>query len=93
MLTEGEQEIIRAQKVALCVGNPTQLWETYAVMGDLKQAQDITDGARQAYRNALDVIEKVIVGLNNNSRKVVFMESQKVTEIRQMAQMNIKKGT
>jgi hypothetical protein len=39
--------------------NPTQLWKTYAVLGDLLQSQVRPDDAHRAYGDAYSVIEEV----------------------------------
>ena len=80
---ESEQDLSTAVKLALRVGNPTQLWKTYEVMGDLRQTQKRTDDAIRAYQNALDIIQGVAAGLKDLSIRNVFMESDRVRSIRQ----------
>ena len=85
MLAEAGQELSSALKVALRVGNPTQLWKTSAVMGDLRQTQERPNDACRAYGDALAVIEKVAAGLTNKTLRDIFMGSHHVQEIRQKA--------
>jgi tetratricopeptide (TPR) repeat protein len=85
MLAEAGQELSSALKVALRVGNPTQLWKTYAVMGDLRQTQERPNDACRAYGDALAVIEEVAAGLKNKTLRDIFTESHRVQEIRQKA--------
>jgi tetratricopeptide (TPR) repeat protein len=82
MLTEAEQKLSSALTVALRVGNPTQLWKTHAVIGDLKQAQKRPINACQAYADAFAVIEEVAAGLKAKTLKDMFIESHYVQEIR-----------
>ena len=89
-LAEAEQELSRALKVALRVGNPTQLWKTYAVWGDLRQNQQRPSDADHAYADALAIIGDVATALKNKSLKDVFLESHHVKEIRQKAEREIK---
>jgi tetratricopeptide (TPR) repeat protein len=91
-LAEAEQEISIALEVAQRVGNPTQLWKTYATLGDLLQAQGRPDKARRAYGDALSVIEKVAAGLKNKSLRDTFMSSHFVVEIRHKAQSDQGRG-
>jgi class 3 adenylate cyclase/tetratricopeptide (TPR) repeat protein len=82
-LAEAQQEISIALKIAHRVGNPTQLWKTYAVIGNLRQAQVRSDEARRTYSDAYSTIENVAASLQNQSRKDTFMSSPLVREIRQ----------
>ena len=82
MLSETEHELSNALKVALQVGNPPQLWKTYAVMGDLRQAQDRPNDANRAYADAYKVVEEVAAELKNRTLRDMFMRSQFVREIR-----------
>jgi len=91
LIAEAEQELSSALKVALRVGNPTQLWKTYAVMGDLKQTQERPNDAWRAYGDALAVIEEVAAGLKKRKLRDIFMGSQPVLEIRQKAQRERRK--
>jgi class 3 adenylate cyclase/tetratricopeptide (TPR) repeat protein len=85
-LAEAEREISIALEIAHGVGNPTQLWKTYSVFGNLRQAQGRTDEARRAYGDAHSTIDKMAASLQNQSRKDTFMSSHLVQEIRQKLQ-------
>jgi tetratricopeptide (TPR) repeat protein len=85
-LEEAEQELSIALEVAQRIGNPPQLWKTYAVLGDLLQQQDQPDDAQKAYGDAFAVIEGVAAGLKNQSLRDTFMNSQHVQEIAEKAQ-------
>jgi class 3 adenylate cyclase/tetratricopeptide (TPR) repeat protein len=83
---EAEDALRQALIIAQAIGNPTQLWKTYAVLGDLLQAQRRPDDARQAYSDAVSVIEEVASGLKDKSLRDTFMSSHHVQEIRHKAQ-------
>ena len=69
-------------EIAKGIGNPPQLWKTYVALGDLRQAQGQPEDARQAYRDALSVIDGVAVGLEDESLRETFLTSEHVQEIR-----------
>jgi len=81
-LAEAEKEMATALQIAREIGNPPQLWKTYAALGDLRQAQGQTDDARHAYRDALSVIDGVAAGLEDESLKETFLSSNHVQDIR-----------
>jgi class 3 adenylate cyclase/tetratricopeptide (TPR) repeat protein len=90
-LEEANQELSIAIEIAKRVGNPPQLWKTYAVMGVLRQTQERPNDACQAYGDALAVIEEVAAGLKNKTLRDKFMRSNHVQEMRQKAQKERRK--
>ncbi len=84
-LVEVEKELAAALKIAEDIGNPPQLWKTHAALGDLRQAQGKPDDARQAYRDALSVIDGVAAGLEDESLRETFLGSDHVQGIRRAA--------
>ena len=86
MLKEAELELSSASKIALEVGNPTQLWKTYATIGDLMKAWERPIEAYRSYEKALAVIAEVAAELENMTRRDVFTGSQHVEAIRQKAE-------
>ncbi len=84
-LAEAEKELAAALKVAKEIGNPPQLWKTHVALGDLRKAQEKPDDARQAYRDALSVIEGVAAGLEDESLRETFLGSDHVQGIRRSA--------
>jgi tetratricopeptide (TPR) repeat protein len=81
-LPEAEQELAAALEIAKEIGNPPQLWKTHAALGDLRQAQGRPEEARQAYREALSVIDGVAAGLEDESLRETFLTSEHVEGIR-----------
>jgi tetratricopeptide (TPR) repeat protein len=86
-LEEAEGEIKTALEEARGVGNPTQLWKTCAALGDLRREQGRPEDGRQAYREALSVIEKVAKGFADDSRRETFLNSSRVRELRSKARV------
>lgn len=86
-LEEALQELLIAIEVAQRIGNPPQLWKTYTVLGEVRQAQEKTDKAYRAYGDALSIIRNVSKNLSNESLRDTFISSVPVQEIRQKAQM------
>jgi tetratricopeptide (TPR) repeat protein len=88
---EANQELSIALEAAKRVGNPAQLWKTYAFMGDLRQTQERANDAYRAYGDAFAVIEEVAAGLKNKTLRDMFMGSHHVQEIRQKSQRERRK--
>jgi tetratricopeptide (TPR) repeat protein len=86
-LPEAEKELATALEVAQRVGNPPQLWKTQAALGDLRKAQGSPEDARQAYRDALAVIEGVAARLSDESLRDTFLNSDHVQGIRLAAEI------
>jgi class 3 adenylate cyclase/tetratricopeptide (TPR) repeat protein len=87
-LPEAEKELATVLEVAQRVGNPPQLWKTYAALGDLRKTQGRADDARAAYRDALAVIDGVAAGLSDESLKETFLDSEHVQGIRRAAEVS-----
>jgi predicted ATPase len=81
-LSEADKELALALESARQIGNPPQLWKTYAVLGDLRNAQGRLSDANQAYRDALTVIENVAGGLKDSSLKETLVNSPLSKELR-----------
>ncbi len=82
---EAEKEMATALEIATKIGNPPQLWKTHAALGELWQAQGRADDARQAYQDALSVIDGVAAGLTDESLRETFLGSDHVQGIRRSA--------
>jgi len=87
-LPEAERELATVLEIAQQIGNPPQLWKTHAALGDLRQAQGRGNDARQAYRDALAVIEGVAAGLSDESLRETFLSSDHVQGIRRAAEVS-----
>jgi tetratricopeptide (TPR) repeat protein len=75
---EAERELRAALEVAREIGNPTQLWKTWAALGDVLTGDD----AQSAYRQATAVIEGVAAGLSDEVMRTTFLASQQVSDVR-----------
>jgi tetratricopeptide (TPR) repeat protein len=84
-LNEAEEAITVALEVAREVGNPPQLWKTLVVLGELRQAQNRTDEAREAYRDALAIVDGVASALEAGPVRETFLASPYVTQLRGLA--------
>ena len=85
-LAEAEAEIVAALETAQEVGNPPQLWRTLAALGELRTTQGRLDDAREAYREALAVIEGIGAGLSDTRLRQTFLDSDHVRGIRRRAE-------
>jgi tetratricopeptide (TPR) repeat protein len=81
-LQEAEEALRKALTVALEIGNPPQLWKTYAALGELYERQGESDRMRSAYASALQGIEGVAERLNNQELKQTFLSAHPVQAIR-----------
>jgi tetratricopeptide (TPR) repeat protein len=77
-----ETELEDALVVARRIGNPPQLWKTVAAVGDLRRMLDDREKARQAYGEALAIIENVAAHLQDEALRVTFLSSPHVQDIR-----------
>jgi class 3 adenylate cyclase/tetratricopeptide (TPR) repeat protein len=80
---EAENEVEIALDYAHRVENPTQLWKTYVVLGDLKVAQSRGDDAHQAFSDARSVIDRVADSLQDDDLKETFLNSKEVKGLRE----------
>jgi tetratricopeptide (TPR) repeat protein len=64
---EAERALADAFAAARVVGNPTQLWKTHLAVGHLRAATGRTDAAREAYRAAREVVERIKAGLRDEA--------------------------
>jgi class 3 adenylate cyclase len=83
--SEAEQELGMALAMAKEIGNPPQLWKTLVALGDLRRAQDRQAEARDAYAQALGVIDEVGEGLEDEKLRDKFLASPHVQAIREAA--------
>jgi transcriptional regulator with AAA-type ATPase domain/tetratricopeptide (TPR) repeat protein len=60
---EAHDALNEALAVAKAIGNPTQLWHTYAALGHYHAQRGQNDAAHGAYRAARAVIEGILAGL------------------------------
>jgi transcriptional regulator with AAA-type ATPase domain/tetratricopeptide (TPR) repeat protein len=63
---EAHHALNEALVVAQAIGNPTQLWHTYAALGHYHEERGEKDAARSAYTAARAVIDGVVTGLSTS---------------------------
>ncbi len=80
-----EAELRTALDVARRVANPTQLWKTLGALGDVLNAMDRPDHARDAYEEAASVIDGVAASLQDESLRETFLGSRYASEVRAKA--------
>jgi tetratricopeptide (TPR) repeat protein len=74
-LNEADGELGIALETALKIGNPPQIWKTYAALGDLRKLQGRLTDANHAYEDARAVIQKVASDLRDPSLKETLINS------------------
>ena len=85
-IAEADEALNKALTVAKEIGNPPQLWKTYAALGELHERKGEAEQAYAAYANALHVIDDVAGGLQNEELKRTFLAARQVQAIRERAQ-------
>ncbi|MCH7910081.1 MAG: tetratricopeptide repeat protein [Candidatus Hydrogenedentes bacterium] len=76
------QDLETAIHLAKDLGNPPQLWKSYAAMGELMNAQNKNTEATQAFRHAGTVLDTVAHGLPDEALRKTFLASDEVRFIR-----------
>ena len=74
------------------VKQKSPLWKTYVALGDLRQAQGRAEEAKQAYRDALAVIDNVAAGLTDASLRETFLTSSHIQHIRRLLEEGGQQG-
>lgn len=82
-LTGAEREIRVSLEAALPLGNPPQIWRSYAALGNVLSAQERPGEAQDAFASALAVIEDVASGLEDASTRETFLASAEPQAIRE----------
>jgi tetratricopeptide (TPR) repeat protein len=80
---QAQEALSRALTIAREVGNPPQLWKTYQALGALYESQADLERARAAYQSAMDVIDRVAEGLQDQELQRTFLAARPVQEIRE----------
>jgi len=62
---EAEDALRQALTIAKAIGNPTQLWKTYLIMGRLHTKAKRQEMVEQAYGAAREIINKIIASLQD----------------------------
>lgn len=87
-LEEAGQELSIALEVAQRIGNPTQLWKTHAAFGDLRMAQERPGEAQKSYGEAIEVIQQIAAGLDDQELRETFLNSAAVRSIMAKSEAN-----
>jgi tetratricopeptide (TPR) repeat protein len=84
-LEEADHDLSVSLELAHAVGNPPDLWKTYAAIGALRGEQDRVKEARAAYGEALAVIDRVAASLADDRLRTTLLASEPVAQIRRAA--------
>jgi tetratricopeptide (TPR) repeat protein len=84
-LDEASIELEASVNVARDIGNVGQLWRSLAALGDLRVVQAREGDARDIYRDAMDVIDRIAGGLTEDRLRNTFLSSEAVASIRAQA--------
>ena len=84
-LDGAEAAFRQALAIATEIGNPTQLWKTHTALGHLHAARPRPDAARDAYRAAGAVIERVRAGLRDPALRASLAEAPAVRQVNALA--------
>jgi transcriptional regulator with AAA-type ATPase domain/tetratricopeptide (TPR) repeat protein len=82
---DAERALREARAIAETIGNPTQLWRTYAALARFHAEQGNKDAARLAAGDAGRVVDGVLAGLGNETLRASLEGLALVREIRARA--------
>jgi tetratricopeptide (TPR) repeat protein len=78
---EAEGVLRQALTIAQAIGNPTQLWRTHVVLGRLHAATKKPERARQAFRSACEVIDRMKASLQNPGLRASLEDSPLIRHV------------
>jgi tetratricopeptide (TPR) repeat protein len=81
-LGEAEEELAAALELAERVGSPPQIWKTWLALGDLREVQGRPEEARQAYQEAVAVVDEMASRLTDRELRETFLASEQVQATR-----------
>jgi tetratricopeptide (TPR) repeat protein len=84
-LGEAEEELAAALDLAEAVGSPPQILKTWLAIGDLHALQGRAEEARQAYREAVAVVDEMASRLTDQELRQTFLVSAQVQTTRRRA--------
>ena len=79
---EAERALREARTIAETIGNPTQLWRTYAALARFHADQGQREAARRAAVDAGHVVDRILVALPNESLQRSLEALSLVREVR-----------
>jgi hypothetical protein len=77
----------QALAIATSIGNPTQLWQTYAALAHYHAQRGDKDAARSAYSSARSVIDGILSGLSTSRLRGSLDKLRIVRELTAKASM------
>jgi tetratricopeptide (TPR) repeat protein len=80
-LEDAKTELNRALTQAKQLSNPTQLWLTHQVLGNLLLKQGKDRDARAEFQTALKVVQGIAEGLTDTALKEGFLKSKPIQEL------------
>jgi tetratricopeptide (TPR) repeat protein len=84
-LDQAERELSDALERAIEIGNPPQIWKTYAALGELRSMQHRDADAADCYAQALSVVEDVAGKLEDSELRSTLLDSALVRSYRAAA--------
>jgi tetratricopeptide (TPR) repeat protein len=84
-LDEAERELDTALQLAREIGNPPQIWKTYAALGELRRLQQRDADAADCFSQALSVVEDVASRLEDGELRATLLGSELVRSYRAAA--------
>jgi tetratricopeptide (TPR) repeat protein len=84
-LSVAAAELKRALALARRIGNPPQLWKTFAAVAAVRQAEKHNAAAAHAYGDALAVVEAVASTLQDERLRATFLTSSHIEHIRRVS--------
>ena len=84
---EGAADALRyGLEKARTLGNPSQLWKSWAALGRMHSAVGADEEALKAFQQALAIVERIAEGLPDDSLREVLLRSRPVQYVRLQCQ-------
>jgi tetratricopeptide (TPR) repeat protein len=84
---DAHEALNQALAIATSIGNPTQLWQTYAALAHYHAQRGDKDAARSAYSSARSVIDGILSGLSTSRLRGSLDKLRIVRELTAKASM------
>ena len=83
---EAEASLRQALPIAHAVGNPTQLWKTYAALGRLYTDLKRPDAAWSAYRSAREVLDRMKSNVGDPALRETFASAPPIRDLYRLSE-------